>query len=99
MSRSYKKTPWCGDNKGTTKKRQAWKKVRQWQKEHPDILLQGRDYKRIYETYDICGYERIITWEKYWEFCQEWYLLNPKQHKKPDKKEEYQFWLKHYKNK
>ena len=39
MSKSYKKNPWCGENKGTAKKRQAWKKVRQWQKEHPDVLL------------------------------------------------------------
>lgn len=61
MSRSYKKTPWCGDSKGTAKKRQAWKKVRQWQKEHPDVLLQDRDYKKIYETYDICDYGWITT--------------------------------------
>ena len=56
MSRSYKKHSWCGDHKGTGKKRTAWKTVRQWQKDHPDILLQGGAYKKIYETWDICDY-------------------------------------------
>ena len=46
MSRSYKKTPWCGDKKGTQKKRQAWKVVRQWLKDNPDIALKGGQYKK-----------------------------------------------------
>lgn len=30
MSRSYKKTPWCGDHKGKSKKRIANHHVRNW---------------------------------------------------------------------
>ena len=105
MSRSYKKTPWCGDHKGTQKKRQAWKKVRQWQKDNPDILLQGGAYKKIYETWDICDYGWVTTWEEYWRSCWEWYYYalehysNSTKNKKPDQKEEYRHWYKYHKGK
>ena len=36
MSKSYKKTPWCGENKGKTKKRNANHQVKNWFKRNPD---------------------------------------------------------------
>ena len=52
MSRSYKKTPYCGDHKGKSKKRIANHKVRNWLKQNPEVALKGNAYKKIYES---CG--------------------------------------------
>lgn len=92
MSKSYKHTPYCGDNKGTKKKRFAWKRVRQWQKENPDFLLQGGDYKKLYCSYDICDYYWIETWAEYWKNYQEIY-------DNPNQEETYRKWYKYYKGK
>ena len=104
MSRSYKKTPWCGDNKGSQKKRQAWKVVRQWLKDNPDVALKGGQYKKLYEAWDICDYGWVTTWEEYWESCQRWpqeainrgwgYYKDDL-----DEEKEYRHWYKHYKGK
>ena len=104
MSRSYKKTPWCGDNKGTQKKRQAWKVVRQWLKDNPDITLKGGQYKKLYETWDIRNYGWITTWEEYWDSCQKWHQEAINRgwgyYKEDlDKEKEYRHWYKHYKGK
>lgn len=103
MSRSYKKHSWCGDHKGTGKKRTAWKTVRQWQKDHPDILLQGGAYKKIYETWEICDYGWTMTWEQYWASCIKWHEHDMNRgwgaYKELNEKEEYRYWYKHYKAK
>ena len=101
MSRSYKKTPYCGDHKGKSKKRIANHKVRNWLKQNPEVALKGSAYKKIYERWDICDYYTVSTWEEYWigeiRFWLKW-----KQYKGypyPNKKEEYCKWYKWYKMK
>lgn len=108
MSRSYKKTPWSGDRKGKIKKRIANQTVRSWLKQHPDIKLSKGDFKKIYETWDICDYGYKMTWEEYWESeirHYYWFKMNfpemktSKYCKYPDKKESYKQWYKWYKMK
>ena len=101
MSRSYKKTPWAGDHKGTAKKRVAWKTVRAWLKAHPEEIPQGGDYKKLYETWDICDYGGTCTWEEYWDWeVKAWQQYEEPYGKPfPDKKEAYRKWRKSYKNK
>ena len=102
MSRSYKKTPWCGDSKGKSKKRIANHIVRQWLKRNLDQNMAPSDYKKLYETWDICDYGWITTWEEYWEHSvrlhEEW-LRRGWKSEEPDKKEEYRKWLRYYRNK
>ena len=103
MSKSYKKTPWCGEHKGKSKKRNANHQVKNWFKRNPDVILPPGAYKKIHCSWDICDYGWIRTWEDYWNDCQ-------KLHQEAinrgwghyidlDKDEEYRWWLKHYKNK
>lgn len=108
MSRSYKKTPWAGDKKGKIKKRIANQTVRSWLKQHPDVKLSKSDFKKIYETWDICDYGYKMTWEEYWESeirYYYWFKMNFPEAKKskyckyPDKKETYRQWYKWYKMK
>lgn len=104
MSRSYKKYECCTDNKGTGKKRTAWKTVRQWLKDHPDELLNGSEYKRIYESYDICDYVFTCSWEEYWRSCQKWHEKDIERGwgrhlEELDEEEEYRYWYKTYKAK
>ena len=54
MSRSYKKTSYCGDKKGKDKKRCANHKVRSYLKQHPEESLKGRSFRKIFPTWDIC---------------------------------------------
>lgn len=104
MSRSYKKTPWCGDTKGKLKKRIAWKTVRQWLKENPDVALRGSQYKKLYETWDICDYGWVTTWEEYWAMCLRWHREAlacgwGRYTEEPDKETEYRYWYRHYRGK
>ena len=46
MSKSYKKTPWCGDHKGKLKKRIANHHVRKWLKENPKWVKIINDVKK-----------------------------------------------------
>ena len=104
MARSYKRTPWCGDKKGKSKKRYAWKHVRQWLKDNPNDLPQGNSYKKISETWEICDWGWLYTWKQHWANCQKWHqeavrrgwgaYLNDL-----DEREEYRFWYKHYRGK
>lgn len=96
MSRSYKKHPWAGDNKGKKKKRIANSKVRNYLKNHENIL-KFSDFKKVHESWDICDYGWLYTWEQYWEHIKKWCA----QFKRPlpDEKEEYKYWLKTYKMK
>jgi len=99
MSRSYKKTPWAGDTKGKDKKRDANSKVRMFLK-NLEHKIQNNDYKKIYETWDICDYGWIEDWEEYWNFELRRYAEHPEWYKKPpNKKEEYKKWYRAYKMK
>ena len=104
MSRSYKKTPWCGDSKGKSKTRIANHIERQYLKNHMDLNLAPGDYKKLYETWDICDYGWTLTWEQYWK--SEWRsyrwicsMFPNREHKEPDKQECYRKWLKYYHSK
>lgn len=100
MSRSYKKTPYAGDCKGKIAKRFANKAVRNYLKklsnDHPD----NGSYKKLYETWDICDYYWIETWEDYWNETQKRYAEHPEWYKNPpNEKEEYRKWYRTYKMK
>lgn len=101
MSRSYKKTPYCGDRKGKSKKRIANHKVRNWLKQNPDVLLKRNAYKKVYERWDICDYYTISTWEEYWASTIRIWLKweQCRGYPYPNKKEEYRKWYKWYKMK
>lgn len=101
MSRSYKKTPWCGDKKGKSKKRIANHTVRQYLKNHMDLTLPPNGYKKLYESWEICDFCCIVTWEEHWKSAWERYYWNCSmfpnaEHKEPNKEEEYIQWRKYY---
>lgn len=104
MSRSYKKTPWSGDKKGKEKKRIANHKVRQKLKNNLELIVQQGEYKKLYETWDICDYGWIITFDEFMEiewknYC--WLKINfpDRAIEEPDEKQCYRIWLKFYHNK
>lgn len=101
MSRSYKKTPYCGENKGKSKKRTANHKVRNWLKQNPEEALKRNAYKKIYERWDICDYYTVSTWKAYWASAIRFWLKwgQYKGYSYPNKKEEYRKWYKWYKMK
>lgn len=99
MSRSWKKNAYAGDHKGKGKKRVANSKVRMYLK-NLDNILQNSDYKKIYETWDICDYGALYTWKQYWEHTlYSWYKWGHKYYPFPDEKEEYREWYTTYKMK
>ena len=99
MSRSYKKNPWSGDTKGKWKKRQANSKVRMYLK-NQENEVSNNEYKKISDSWDICDYGWIQTWEQYWNYCLKSYERHPEYYKTPpNKKEEYRKWYKWYKMK
>ena len=99
MSRSYKKTPYAGDAKGKAKKRDANSKVRMFLK-NIENTLSNNSYKKVYESWDICDFYWIETWEQYWEQCQKMYNEHPERYKEPpNRKKEYRNWYKWYKMK
>ena len=65
MSRSYKKTPWCGDKQGKSKKRIANHTVRQYLRNHIDLTLPPNGYKKLYPSWEICDFCCIVTWEEH----------------------------------
>ena len=104
ISRSYKRTPWCGDHKGKQKKRIANQTVRAWLKQHPEAILKGGDYKKLYETWDICDYGSVWTWEQElaweWERYYEWKAQYSRRSiEEPNEKELYRKWYKYHKAK
>ena len=62
MSRSRKKTPRCGDNKGM--KRYANRVIRRNKlKEN----INHMQYKRLFNSYEICDYQSVhFTFNEYW---------------------------------
>lgn len=100
MSKSYKKTPYCGDTKGKEKKRIANHKVRQYLRSNEDTVLRGGAYKRLYNTWDICDFYWIADWEEYWFNCLEsYYNRGHLYREEPDYEEEFRRWWKYYKRK
>ena len=74
------------------------------EKDNPDVTLKGGQYKKLYETWDICDYGWVTTWEEYWESCQRWHqeaINRGWGHYKDDldEEKEYRHWYKHYKGK
>lgn len=89
ISRSYKKTPYCGDKKGRIKKRIANHKVRQHLK-NTDIILSRSGHRRIMDSYDICDYYSIESWDDFWKFrVSLWHMIDAKYDRPfPDEKTE-----------
>lgn len=99
MSRSYKHTPWCGDIKGPNKKKYASHRVRSKIKNW-DYLPQGNEYKRLYESWDICDFGCRTTWNEHWHnIIRLWHMWGYKFEPYPDKKKEYWNWYKYHKRK
>ena len=100
MSRSYKKTPESGDSKGKDNKRLANHKVRQALKKNLELPKKGTKYKRVYESWKICDYFNISTFEEYWSYrLKAWHNWGYLYTSYPDKEKEYQNWGKYYKRK
>lgn len=73
MSRSYKKHGFCKcENSCKIGKRFANRRVRRYKDEIPN----GKAYKKIYPSYDICDYCCLETWE---EFQRWWNHFEPKE--------------------
>ena len=95
MSRSYKKTPRCGDKKDRKSKRLANKRFRRKQLTHD---LQHNSYRKDYCTWRICDYEVIgTTFEQYWRVVKS--LNRWGRPPCPSREEAYQEWYRWYKRK
>ena len=101
MSRSFKKTPYCGDKKGKAKKHMANDKVRSFFRKNSDITISRSDYRKIQNPWDICDFYSITTFEEYWQCELNWYEEHKDRYNlpKPNKKEVYIEWYKAYKMK
>lgn len=100
MSRSYKKTAYCGDHKGKEKKRIANSKVRSTLKKLDHNFSSHGAYKKMYGQWEICDWYFLESWEEYWEWAKKAYKRFPEIYKKPlSKKEAYRAWYKEYKMK
>ena len=105
MSRSYKKTPYSGDRKNRETKRIANHKVRQRLKNSKyEIRTKSRDYRKFFDSYEICDYGWICTWEEFWKRelrhynwarFQKWFTPADE----PNYEESYRYWCKWYKRK
>ena len=103
MSRSFKKTPYAGDQKGKWKKRRANDKVRSYFKQNPETQIARGDYRKIQNPWDICDWcDKFETFEKCWEWEINFYNQFKDHYphlKEPNKKEVYREWYKIYKMK
>lgn len=95
MSRSYKHTPFAGDNKNKTVKRLANRRLR-----HLKIgeELPNKSYRKDTCSYDISDYEEVgTTFEQYYDhILRRWYNWGYKYNPFPEKEEIYQEWKKTY---
>ena len=99
MSRSYKKTPYCGDTK-TVGKRLANQRVRRGKYKNYDFP-DGCAYKRAYEQWDVCDHWSMETWEqcKHDWLYPRWPWVRAYRDRFPTEKDLYRHWLKYYRNK
>lgn len=97
MSRSYKKTPRCGDRKDKFFKKYANRKLRR-DKFHN---LKHKSYKKNFCSYDICDYQTVgETFQEYWNRCvRSWQQWRHLYEDFPDKEKEYRRWYKWFKMK
>ena len=66
MSRSYKKTPYCGNRKHKEDKRKAKRMFRRKiDRMELDDTLAPAAHKRFFQTYDICDMYSIFTLKEY----------------------------------
>ena len=90
MSRSFKHTPHCKCEKSCKwGKKQANKRVRHYKGE----IGNGKNYRKLYNSYDICDYYHIETWQgfkKWWEQPRWW---------QEPREVDYYEWYKTYKRK
>lgn len=96
MSRSYKKTPYCGLHKDKSMKRYANRKLR---RKSLTSNLQYKSYRKDLCSYRICDYYDVgTTFENYWfQVKRRWYdCYAPYGYPYPDKDKEYQYWMSHY---
>ena len=105
MSRSYKKSNYCGDKKDKELKRLANHRVRQYLKRNLDFTPGPSDFKKLFESYEICDYWWLCSWEEYWQRELDWYYCDHYQRYRrptdspPDYKTEYCNWHRYYKMK
>ena len=105
MSRSYKKSEYAGDNKDKELKRLANHRVRQRLKHNLDYTPKPADYKRMFESWEICDYGWLCSWKEYWQRQLDWYYCDHHNRYRrsddtpPDYKEEYCNWHRYYKMK
>ena len=99
MSRSYKKTPYSGDKKNKCLKNQANRRIRRYQGE----ISNGRKYRRFLDSWEICDYYDITSFEKYWQICLKhhnwWTSFRGIKEDPPTREEVYREWYKYYKRK
>ena len=69
MSRSYKKTPYCGP------KSKAMKKYANRVLRRDNDTYQNGSYKKRFCSYDICDYKFFETFEEYFESrVRQWHI-------------------------
>lgn len=59
MSRSYKKNPVCTDNRSSGANKRIANRITR--RKTKGQLYQGGDYKKLYESWDICDYKWYET--------------------------------------
>lgn len=99
MSRSFKHTPRCGDDKSRGWKQLYNRRLRARERtiqEDDESLANGSrsEYKKVNNAYDICDWEQLrYSFEEYWE----WVVRHSQACGKPtpSKKEAYREWYKH----
>ena len=105
MSRSFKHTPRCGDNKSNGFKTIFNRLERRRPVDEDSCAPRMRsEYKKRHSTWTICDYERVgCSFEEYWQEQMKWYKIGEtrgwRNNEKPDRKECYRRWYKHYKRK
>lgn len=88
MSRSYKKVPYSGDNKGQYMKYYANRRLRRNKK----LKLNNKSYKKYTNSYDIRDYYFI-------EDFKSWYKSMKNLYPEMNDKEIYMKWYRYYKMK
>lgn len=103
MSRSYKHTPYAGDTKTKWAKRQANRKYRSFLKQMEEDVPYSH-FKKVSESWNICDYHDITTWEEHLQYRRRHYRYIPYGMKflengEIDIKNERKLWEKWYKRK
>lgn len=69
MSRSYKKIGYCKCERSCKKGKQyANRRLRR--KGISYEIPNGKAYKKLNESWDICDYSCIVTWKNYQDWCK-----------------------------